>query len=277
MVAGSGSRVSDVEFQPPGTEPSARVRPLGPPVSSQRYAGVHNLCYSMVIEEPFERDFGWEKHYRMRNWIKRHSDFGRITENGRVHLEESGGRLEDGPGAAGHTISIKFRVDGDDPTENERRAQSIAEGIRLTLEMKYGCKLSDPVSKGAPKHSITGDPLARALTREGISIHGPPGVDKTPDEEGTLELESAKTVREYQAGIAAMPEMRDVLLGIKAALAEQTKAIAEMGQGIQDSIRGQAEIARRIQGMQRREPAGRDPLRRTNQVKPEQASRGGFG
>ena len=73
-----------------------------------------------------------------------------------------------------------------------------------------------------------------------------------------------------------MPEMRDVLLGIKAALAEQTKAIAEMGQGIQDSIRGQAEIARRIQGMQRREP-GRDPLRRTNQVKPEQAFLEGFG
>lgn len=190
--------------------------------SAQRYVGVHNLCYSMLVEAGFRRPFHWEREYPMANgsWIKRHAPFGKG-----IHLEESGGRRWDQAGAAGHVISVKFRVDATEPEEAEARAERVVQGIRRTLEREYGCSLSEPERRVAPKHSIVGDPMAAAVRGTGVSVHGDVGVDDTP-EPGTLELDSARAVREYVDGVKSVGTLSQKVDMLLAAVAELQKAAA---------------------------------------------------
>lgn len=186
---------------PPATKPSSSPSSS---VSTQVYLGLHNLAYSMTVEASFRRPFHWERSYAMGNgsWVKRHSPFGRG-----IHLEESGGSRYDAPGAAGHKLTVKFRVRGPDAVTNEARAYRIANGVRRTLEMEYGCTLSEPVLVSLPKHSFKDDPFARALTSAGVSVHGEVGVDKSPEREGTLEIRSGETAKRYAEGLARVPEL----------------------------------------------------------------------
>lgn len=179
------------------------------PLPSQRFLGVHNVRFRMVIEAPFTRPFGWVSEHKMGHrdrpgWMSRHSPFGKG-----VHLEEAGGAQGDPAGAAGHVLLLKFRIDAVEadgtrlgPREVEQKARSRANGIRRTLELCYGPTLSDPEPVGAPKYSIGGDPFARAQTEAGHTVHGPVGVDNTP-EPGTLELDTPEKVEEYFEGIKA--------------------------------------------------------------------------
>lgn len=220
--------------QPPLTESPdvkpypgpARVvrRPLprtGTSRSTQRYVGAHNLCYTMLVEAGFRRPFHWEREYPMGNgsWIKRHAPFGRG-----LHLEESGGQRWDPAGSAGHTITAKFRVQGEDPEEVDARAERIAAGVRRTLEQEYGCTLSDPVRRVAPKHSILGDPMAQAIRGTGDSVHGTVGVDDTP-EEGTLELDSAKAVQDYLKGVKAVGTLDEKIDALTTAVSQLRAAM----------------------------------------------------
>lgn len=179
--------------------------------AAQRFVGVHNLCFTMVIEAGFRRPFHWEKQHMMANgsWVSRHARFTRDLD-----IQESGGSRWDQPGAAGHTISLKFKVNGDDPHEVEAKALQTAFLVRRTLEQEYGCQLSEPVQRVSPKFSVVGDPVAKAIRDAGGAVHGEVGVDDTP-EDGTLEFNSADAVRRYFKGVetlATLGEKMDRLI-----------------------------------------------------------------
>jgi hypothetical protein len=210
----------------------------GPTKSSQRYVGVHNLSYRMVIEAPFTRPFHWGREYLMGNgsWVKRHSAFGRG-----VHLEESGGNRWDKAGAAGHILSVKFRVPGPDPAENERTADRLAAKVRHILEQEYGCTLSDPARSVPPKHSVTGDPIAEAIRATGVAVHGPLGVDDTP-EPATLEFDAADRVERYVKGIEALGTLDEKVGRLAGDLAELRRA----AEGLVEAGAAQTAVLREI-------------------------------
>jgi len=210
------------------------------PRFTQHYVGVHNVAYSMVVTEPFRVPFEWDpnREYPMGpkgspRWLKRHGDLDK-----RTHIEESGGRMGDEAGAASHTITVKFRVDGTDPLAVEREAEGRIEGIRRTLELRYQCALSDPVPKGIRKHSAAGDPWARFVTGTGARVapsQGQPGVDDTP-EPGTLEFATAEEAKAYVdallaigKGLTGMDAKLDLLI---AGGTEQSKAIAGLTEAL---------------------------------------------
>ena len=92
-------------------ESSARATIASAPRYSQRYVGAHNLCFRMVIEQPFERPMKWASEHAMGpkdapRWMSRHA-----TYEAGVHVEEAGGTISDPAGAAGHVIMLKFAVD----------------------------------------------------------------------------------------------------------------------------------------------------------------------
>lgn len=220
--------------QPPVSETPRLPVPLGGPasvdtrpaqrpprVSVQSYVGVHNLCFVMTIEAGFRRPFHWEKSYPMgnRSWMKHHSPFGKG-----IHLEESGGLVTDPPGTAGHTLSVKFKVAGPDAEENEAKAERVVGVVRRTLEVEYGCTLSDPVLRSQPKHSVVGDPYARALRGTGVAIHGDVGVDDTP-EGGTLEFRSAERLERYERGMETLGTLGEKVDRLLAEMAETNRAL----------------------------------------------------
>jgi hypothetical protein len=245
---------------------SAGATASSAPRYSQRYAGGHNLCFRMVIEEPFDRPAQWETEHPMGpveapRWMSRHATY----EPG-VHIEEAGGTIRDPAGAVGHVLMLKFavRADGRTPVEVEHEAESRALGIRRTLEMRYGCKLSDPELRGHPKHSFPRDPFAKVVRKEGIAIHGPVGVDDTP-EENTLEIEDAHLAQRYVEGVAAIGTgNRDVAAGL-AKLAEATGRLeAQVAQLVRSSevqTVAQGEMLRRIEEIRKREPGKAAGLR----------------
>lgn len=226
--------------QPPGlgstAQPADRpperveVRPAGRTTrtsSSQQYVGVHNLCYSMIIMEAFTQPFKWEKEYLMGNgsWVKRHATLVKG-----VHIEENGGSRWDRSGTIGHTLTVKFRLNGEDPVTNERNADACALTLRALLEKSLGCTLSEPERRGLPKHSIVGDPVARAMRQAGVALHGQVGIDDSP-EPATLELDSAEKVNRYLRGLDSVANLGTVvarLQGTVEAIARTQAVIAAL-------------------------------------------------
>jgi hypothetical protein len=248
---------AEVELRTSGPESSAGVSRLTGPISSQRFLNVHNLCFRMVIEAPFERPFGWAKTYAMNHWVKRHSPFGRG-----VHLEESGGRMGDEPGSAGHVLTLKFKEkpeQGESPLDVDRRAESRALGLRETLELRFGCRLSEPVRVGAPKHSFAGDPYARAVRAGGVTIpvesRDGVGVDDTP-EPATLEIADGVTAKKYVDGISAVPDLKAAIERMETASREQAQALASIARTLETQAMGQVRVMRQLEEIRRREPAG---------------------
>ncbi len=230
-----------------------------PLLYSQRYAGCHNLCFRMVIEEPLERPVRWDTEHAMGprsspRWMSRHATY----EPG-VHIEEAGGTIRDPSGAAGHVLMLKFavRADGRAPLEVERDAETRADGARRMLEMRYGGRLSEPELRGHPKHSFPRDPFARIVRKEGIAIHGPVGVDDTPEEE-TLEIEDAHMAQEYVEAIAAIGTgNREAAEGLTKLVQATNRLEAQVTQLVRTSevsAVAQVEMLRRIEEIRRREP-----------------------
>ena len=216
--------------------------PSAPRRYSQRYVGGHNLCFRMIVEERFERPIPWQSEHPMGpkaapRWVSRHLEY----EPG-VHLEEAGGSMSEGSGEAGHVIMLKFAVEarGRKPSEVEREAESRADGIRRTLEMRYGGQLSDPEIRGHPKHSFPHDPFARVIRSKGIALHGPVGVDDTP-EEGTLEIEAAEKADAY----LNLPEQ---VARLMASVGRLEAAIESMARSQETVVVAQTQILRRLVG-----------------------------
>ena len=209
-------------------------RVSGPSVQSYlspRYVGSHNWNFVMVVESPFRRPFFWESSHQMRNggWVSRHAGFGKG-----ISLQESGGAGFDPAGAAGHKISVKFRIENDDPLEADRRARQLAAGVRLTLEREYGCQLSDPVLRSVPKHSVVGDPVPEDIRDAGVAVHAEVGVDDTP-EPGTLEFtghEAAERVRKYTDGGGRIGELADKVDLVAAKIDGLTGATEKMAESV---------------------------------------------
>jgi len=236
---------------------SARATNLSALRYSQRYVGAHNFCFRMVIEEPFERPFRWASEHPMGprkapRWMSRHATY----EPG-VHIEEAGGTIRDAAGAAGHLILLKFAVLAKDrnPVEVEREAESRSDGIRRTLEMMYGCRLSEPELRGHPKHSFPRDPFARLVRAKGVSIHGPIGVDDTP-EEGTLEIADARQAQEYVKGVSSVPKLAEAIDRLTSGQKELGEAMAKVATGLGDMLTAQAQLLMNVEEVRRREPTG---------------------
>lgn len=238
------------------TTPSAHPRRPHPRYS-QRYVGGHNLCFRMVIEQPFERPFVWATEHAMGpkdapRWMSRHAEY----EPG-VHIEEAGGTIADPAGTEGHVVMLKFAVpaNGRSPTEVEREAESRADGIRRTLELRYGCQLSEPTIRGHPKHSFPHDPFAKVVRARGITLHGPVGVDDTPDED-TLEIEAAAKADAY----LNLPGTLERLAGAVESMnrkSDQLAAVLESIVRAQDRVlTAQGHMLRQLEELRRREPIG---------------------
>jgi hypothetical protein len=244
-----GAAVS--QFKPPPKKSSARVTNPRGPISSQRFANAHNICFSMLIEEPFSRPFGWDLTYKMGprsdpKWHKRHATFGKG-----IHIEESGGTIADEAGAAGHKLTIKFseqRRLGENPSDVDRRAWDRVMGLRETIQMRFGCRLSDPVPVGHWKHSFPHDPVARSIRAKGIALHGPIGVDDTPEPD-TLEIEDAKVADAY----LKLPETLERLEKVNGRL---LVAIESMARSQESVLTAQGQMLRQLEEIRRREPTG---------------------
>lgn len=249
-LTGEIPRAAATAPAPPAHGVSAGVTPrLSPPVTAppsgrQEHYGVGNLWYTMLIEAPFRRPFGWAREYPMGpgrgTWVKRHSPFGRG-----IHLEESGGTRWDPPGIAGHTLTVKFAVKGKDPEANEAEAERVVEDVRRTLETEYGCTLSEPLRRGPGKWHVRNDPMARAIREAGIAVHGKVGVDDTP-EPATLEFDAAEAVRSYAKGVAALPDLLVAVAALRAEVAELRAANVAMVEGQVEQTKALREVVERL-------------------------------
>jgi hypothetical protein len=142
----------------------------------------------------------------MRNggWICRQAHFGKG-----VWVQESGGARFDPAGKAGHSLCVRFSVKGEDSYETNQRAWRIVGNLRAALERGYGCQLSEPILRSTPKHSVTGDPIAAAVSATGATIHGEFGVDNTP-QKGTLEFSGANAPEQVSAYVKGVQQIGTV-------------------------------------------------------------------
>jgi hypothetical protein len=229
---------------------SAGATSRSAPHYSQRFFGVHNLCYRMTIERPFVRPVRWDSEHPMGprekpRWMSRHATY----EPG-VHIEEAGGTITEPAGAAGHILMLKFapRAKGRSPVELERYANERAWQIRQDIETNFGCELSDPELRGHPKHSFPHDPVARSVRAKGIALHGPIGVDDTPEPD-TLEIEDAKVADAY----LKLPETLERLEKVNGRL---LVAIESMARSQESVLTGQAQMMRRMEELRTKQPNG---------------------
>jgi hypothetical protein len=258
VLRGSSAQVAGIERQrsePEGGrksgQSSARARTTSAPSHySQRYFGVHNLCFRMVIERPFVKPVRWDSEHTMGpsgrpTWMSRHA-----TYEAGVHIEEAGGTITEPAGAAGHVLMLKFapRSNGRSPAELEEYAERRAWEIRQDIETNFGCELSDPEIRGHPKHSFPHDPVARSIRAKGIALHGPIGVDDTPEPD-TLEIEDAKVADAY----LKLPETLERLEMVNGRL---LVAIESMARSQESVLTAQGQMLRQIEEIRRREPAG---------------------